>query len=553
MQQVVVRLSILFLLFTCLIWAKTNRLKQARSLSKQSPNREESNDDSNDAAMELAKFLHRNKGSANDDSSSGSSDSGSIRKISDSMENYEIEEIARAIRSLMTAQNAWKSMDAATHQLRNTFKESASLSSRYEKFRRSKSKNRKEAAKLLEYVTAAERGMQAAEILQSLYERNSERRKEMLLFAGLEELARLDMQENKVHLSMFILRPIATDDDMGNEILRFSQDELVVAFIDNVRSPGIGMAQLLRMVSKEGCQRVSLVEESTATDNNSNALPIHEAPADNPSKIIVLQPTMARLAIQASQALEEFVNKEVDALVTSAANVSNETVDVASLAVGGDDERNQTHHWPLRVRFVGHSAGGAVASYLAMLLHGTLPLHCLLACDPSQSTPLPLKMPKNYRGKVKCVTLGCLPCLSHQVVPRYITSLICGDDVIARAQPDAIASFRRRVLRALEAGAGKKGFGWLVGGSVLKDISSMAGKSLTRYRTSKKASSSPLDLPGRVFFMKNRQLKQGATLQRILRGNWQEDVLWKVHDIPISGKMLEHHGLDAYIRTLNRC
>lgn len=429
---------------------------------------------------------------------------------------------------------------------------SASLSSRYEKFRRSKSKNRKEAAKLLEYVTAVERGMQAAEILQSLYERNNERRKELLSFAGLEELVRLDMQENKVHLSMFILRPIATDDDVGNDILRFSQDELVVAFIDNVRSPGIGMAQLLRMVSKEGCQRVSLVEESS-TDDNSNAIPIHEAPAGNQSKIIVLQPTMARLAIRASQALEEFVNKEVDALVTSAANALNETVGATSLA--GDDcyDKNQTNHWPLRVRFVGHSAGGAVASYLAMLLHGTLPLHCLLACDPSQSTPLILKMPKNYRGKVKCVTLGCLPCLSHQVVPRYITSLICGDDVIARAQPDAIASFRRRVLRALEAGAGKKGFGWLVGGSVLKDISSMAGKSLTRYRTSKKASSSPLDLPGRVFFMKNRQLKQGATLQRILRGNWQEDVLWKVHDIPISGKMLEHHGLDAYIRTLNRC
>lgn len=118
MQQVVVRLSILFLLFTCLIWAKSsNRLKQARSINRQSPDREENNNDSSDdAAMELAKFLHRNKGSTSDDSSSGSD-------RSNSMENYEIEEIARAIRSLMTAQNAWKSMDAATHQLRNTFKE----------------------------------------------------------------------------------------------------------------------------------------------------------------------------------------------------------------------------------------------------------------------------------------------------------------------------------------------------------------------------------------------------------------------------------------------
>ena len=46
---------------------------------------------------------------------------------------------------------------------------------------------------------------------------------------------------------------------------------------------------------------------------------------------------------------------------------------------------------------------------------------------------------------------------------------------------------------------------------------------------------------------------QGATIQRVLRGNWQEDMLWQLHDVLISKRMLEHHALDSYIRTLGRC
>lgn len=87
-------------------------------------------------------------------------------------------------------------------------------------------------------------------------------------------------------------------------------------------------------------------------------------------------------------------------------------------------------------------------------------------------------------------------------------------------------------------------------------------------------------LPGRVFFVKARQLKQvsstaphlpyptllystlpystllmyqGATIQRVYRGNWQEDVLWRLRDILISKRMMEHHQLEAYIRALSRC
>lgn len=73
------------------------------------------------------------------------------------------------------------------------------------------------------------------------------------------------------------------------------------------------------------------------------------------------------------------------------------------------------------------------------------------------------------------------------------------------------------------------------------------------FATERKKDLLGLQLPGHVFYIKSRKLKQGATLQRVLRGNWQEEVLWNIHDIVVSKKMLDHHTLAAYIRTLNRC
>ncbi|RYH10484.1 hypothetical protein EON65_39435 [archaeon] len=54
---------------------------------------------------ELATFLHRNG------------------RRNDVIGKYEIEEVSRTISALMNVQKAVKTMDGATHQLRNTFKE----------------------------------------------------------------------------------------------------------------------------------------------------------------------------------------------------------------------------------------------------------------------------------------------------------------------------------------------------------------------------------------------------------------------------------------------
>jgi hypothetical protein len=211
----------------------------------------------------------------------------------------------------------------------------------------------------------------------------------------------------------------------------------------------------------------------------------------------------------------------------------------------------------------------------------------------------------SFANRVHCTALGPPPCLSRQTVPRYINTFVCGDDLLPRAQPAALRTLRNRVLAALEAGAGRKrSLGYLMGTGLLQDFTKIAGnrtvlqrlllvaadcylclyllccigKSVGRYRGeqsaaifayysrrtlrardcalttgSKRSNNSDLSLPGRVFFIKPRKLKAGATIQRVLRGNWQEDMLWQLHDVLISQRMLEHHTLDSYIRTLNRC
>jgi hypothetical protein len=131
-----------------------------------------------------------------------------------------------------------------------------------------------------------------------------------------------------------------------------------------------------------------------------------------------------------------------------------------------------------------------------------------------------------YSGRVTCICLGPPPCVSRAVVPRFISTVICGDDAVPRASPGSIDSVKTRVrcnlsrlladvpvtsserplsqrsmkcspispsqspfpflllssqvLKALRAGAGDKmGLRWKVGSGWLADLQSVAGKGST--------------------------------------------------------------------------
>ena len=220
---------------------------------------------------------------------------------------------------------------------------------------------------------------------------------------------------------------------------------------------------------------------------------------------------------------------------------------------------------PDRIRCIGYSLGGSIAAYTSMMLDGILKSADVNVnnyengnenkIDANHIRKESLAVGK-FKDRVSCVTLGTPPCISRSIVPPFITTIVCGDDIVPRTSLESIENMYSRVLSALEKGAGEKslmkGLAWKMGSGVLSDISSMTGRSVSRV-TGNQHDISSLSLPGRVFFVKARKLKEGATIQRILRGNWQEDILWQIHDILLTKKMFTHHNLDYYIKTLDRC
>lgn len=85
-----------------------------------------------------------------------------------------------------------------------------------------------------------------------------------------------------------------------------------------------------------------------------------------------------------------------------------------------------------------------------------------------------------YSNHVHCSALGPPPCVSRTQIPRYITSYICGDDVVPRAQVSALRGLMTRVSKALQRGAGSgtasfSGISYMLGTGLFSDISNIAG------------------------------------------------------------------------------
>ena len=51
----------------------------------------------------------------------------------------------------------------------------------------------------------------------------------------------------------------------------------------------------------------------------------------------------------------------------------------------------------------------------------------------------------SFSGRVHCIALGAPPCVSRAVVPRFVSSVICGDDAVPRSSPESLANTKKRV------------------------------------------------------------------------------------------------------------
>ena len=281
-----------------------------------------------------------------------------------------------------------KSLDGATHQFRNILKDSSSLSARYHKFIEGDQSNLKEASKVLEYILTVERSLQATEILSALKcLDNNEKRIKSLHDAGLQELKRVSLRHNKLRCSLSILSPIPNKQQDHDTIMKknkankstseqeckFQLGELVIGIVDE-GDDNADIAQVLRMMSQKPeflpMRSTGLVREE-----------------------VTIQPTILKLASDVLAHLHDYV-------------------------IPRNGTYNSTTYEPQSLRILGHSAGGAVAAYVAMVLEGSLNI----TVNAQKKAKVTFEQYNGlYSKRVSCIALGPPPCISRIVVPRFIT------------------------------------------------------------------------------------------------------------------------------------
>jgi hypothetical protein len=371
---------------------------------------------------------------------------------------------------------------------------SDSLQSRFDNFLLKKKRSTKEAAKIREYITTVERGLQAAEILQTIREKDETKRLNSLQSISLKEIDRFKIQFNKVHCTVSVSVPVEHDNEDENqktpvELRRYYPNELIVSIVDDVKSESISIAQLLRLMTFEEPMELSLASRSS--------------PSAEDEATLYIQPTFLELSIQICERLMEL---EV-LFPTSNCSVTNisKTVSSSNQTVGyppssspnaTDSERTMTSI--RRIRVLGHSSGGGVGAYLSMMLDGSLDIHDYLqqrnpaaqieeiahnvsglnGTSHNSSVPCSYLFGR-FPNRVRTFLLGCPPCINRKIVPKYITCIINGDDIIPRAQSSSLKLFHNRILEGLKAGMGKKTKilpSWMLNSKgMMKDIKSVAG------------------------------------------------------------------------------
>lgn len=384
------------------------------------------------------------------------------------------------------------------------------MSNRHNKFLEKKSRNTKEAAKLLEYITTVERGMQSCELLQATMQLDESTRIEFLRAAGLNEVQQFTVSANKVSCTVTVLLPASTTQDApsdgstskttsgDNSLHAVEPDEVVIVVTDDIHSDSeLNLGLLLRAATTDDVMSLPVSRSSSIgngrskSNSNSSADKARKASGKKDGvKAASLAPnvtvmcTFLDLATQIEEQLRPLLAKAYR-LRGNQPEESDRTLE--SDADHEDDHDDETVAPSLkpafgRVRIVGHSAGGAVGAYLATLLDGFLTIPSSSSSFPSTSSSLVsnggVSLQGLYAGRVRCLSLGPPPCLSRSVIPNFVTSIICGDDIVCRAQRESLAELRHKVTVAVSKGAGKRGLGWFTGASLLSELSLTAGRLL---------------------------------------------------------------------------
>jgi len=216
------------------------------------------------------------------------------------------------------------------------------------------------------------------------------------------------------------------------------------------------------------------------------------------------------------------------------------------------------------IHIVGFSLAGGVAAISATILDGSLPMpadakrrHTAEESDENEQTPVGRHNDESAsrtwsgcaRDRVSAICLGPPPCISSNLKPSFVKSIIHGDDIVSRATQATLDRLYERARRGCSGGVLGRSVGWMT------DVVSLTVSGMKSQ--SSKNEQERLAVPGNVFLIRPRRMGGGSSSIHEVGGTGGREslraaVLWQLNDVLLSGSMIKHHSLDQHIRSLDR-
>lgn len=152
-------------------------------------------------------------------------------------------------------------------------------------------------------------------------------------------------------------------------------------------------------------------------------------------------------------------------------------------------------------------------------------------------------------GRASAVSLGPPPSISANIKAAFVTSVICGDDLICRSTKKSLDRLRKRVTKHVQGGALTKQMGWMT------DTLSLTVSGLKSHAHGSEGEEARLSIPGRVYIVRPRRIGGGvSSMHEIGQGRdaLRASVLWQLNDVLLSRSLWKHHTLETYISSIDK-
>jgi hypothetical protein len=225
------------------------------------------------------------------------------------------------------------------------------------------------------------------------------------------------------------------------------------------------------------------------------------------------------------------------------------------------------HNTTTAIHLVGRSLGGGIASIMACILNGDIPMQIDGIRDDKKSKikskkkKVQIKTASSIeglgKGRTSVCTVGSPPCISPNIPTDYAVSIMFGDDIICRSSHDSINRLVKRTRRALKL----SGSIFLIGKQVnwMADALSLAtSNSIGSWSGDDDDTVLKLSIPGRAYLIRPRRLGGSSSIHEIgiqtegSRDTLRAAVLWQLNEIILSSSCWKHHQLESYIHGLDR-